>query len=558
MCAAPVAPVVIVGAGPTGLTAALELAHFGVPSIVLDEGYELAGGSRSLAIHGTALIVWEKLGCAEPMLAKGIAWRTRHTFFREQELYTQVMPAPSPGALPTFINLQQYYTELYLTRRLQTVPLIDLRRGHKVVDVTQDGSAVSLTVDSSHGRYSLPAEYALACDGARSTMRGLCRLEFPGRTYGDRFLIADIESSLPFPREPRFFFDHPASPGYTFLIHPQPDGVWRLDWQVGADVDVEVERRPENVERRIRAVIGDIPYRLAWLSDYRFHQRLLASLRVGRILFLGDAAHLMAPFGARGMNSAIHDVENLGWKLALVLQGRAPEALLDTYQKERWAAQQHNQDVTNATMRFMAPRTAWQRLRRNLVLRMSARWPAARRWVNSGKMFEPFVYLSTPIIVPDDEPQREWIGAPRLGARVPDAVCELVDTDLPPEGRCVELRRLLGSAFVALYFGASASDAEGLAGELLQADLPAPTRLCLVLGDDPGTRPAPSSARREEVRTIRDRSGGLGRLFASRPGTLYLVRPDGHIAARRRRLRPGDLARFVRAGCAIGGAPPIA
>lgn len=529
-------PVIVVGGGPTGLTAALELAYHGVPSIVLDAGRQRRDGSRAIAVHRTSLMVWERLGCVEPMLASGVAWRARRTFCGERELYAQLLPAPAPGDLPTFLNLPQYRTEDCLIRSVQSAPLIDLRWEHRVVGVDQDGSGVTLEAQTPSGPVRMRGRYVVACDGARSSMRKLLGLNFPGRTYQDRFLIADIRAALPFPPEPRFFFDHPTNPGSTILIHPQPDGVWRIDWQLGRLADVAAERAPEVLERRIRGLIGDVAYELVWLSDYRFHQRLLERLRHGRIFFVGDAAHLVAPFGARGMNSAIHDVENLGWKLAWVLHGAAPENLLDTYDIERQPALRRDQLVTNATMRFMAPRTTLQRLRRKVTLKLSTTCKTARRWVNSGKMSEPFTYRASPILVPDDEPRRVWRGAPHVGARAPDAACIVVDGSLEGPARPIRLRRLLGTGFVGLCFMEDEAASWLLAHEIARQE-PVDLTLWPVLRDAPR---APMGS------AVWDHDGELSQAFAARPGTLFLIRPDGHVAARRRQAGAEEVARLVQ------------
>jgi hypothetical protein len=337
-------------------------------------------------------------------------------------------------------------------------------------------------------------------------MRKLLGVDFPGTTYPDRFLIADIRADLPFPPEPRFFFDHPTNPGSTILVHPQPAGVWRIDWQLGTSADPEAERAPAALDQRIRGVIGTAPYELVWLSDYRFHQRRLERLRHGRVFFLGDAAHLVSPFGARGMNSAVHDVENLGWKLAAVVRGTAPESLLDTYDTERGPAQHHDQAVTDATMRFMAPRTPWQRFRRTATLWLSARWRPARQWVDSGTMSTPFTYADSPIVCPDVA-RDDWRGAPRTGAKAPDAPCGF------PDGTTGWFRSLLGRDFVALYFPVGAETLPG----------------GLTVGVD-----------------VRDDGGLVERAYGARPGSFYLIRPDGHLAARRRSIHPAEPAELVR------------
>lgn len=538
-------PVIVVGGGPTGLTAALELAYHDVASIVVDAGRQRRDGSRAIALHRTALAVWDKLGCAEPMLAQGVAWRTRRTFYRGRELHAQLMPEAAPGDLPTFLNLQQYVTEDCLIRRVESAPSIDLRWEHRVVGVVPDGSGVVLDVETPSGPVRLRGSYVLACDGARSSMRKLLGLDFPGTTYHDRFLIADIRATLPYPREPRFFFDHPTNPGSTILIHPQPGDVWRVDWQLGSGADISLERTPEALEHRIRGLIGEVPYELVWLSDYRFHQRLLDQLRHGRVFFLGDAAHLVSPFGARGLNSAIHDVENLGWKLASVLHGNAPESLLDTYQTERWPAQRHDQVITNATMRFMAPRTTLQRLRRTAILRLSTVCKPARRWVNSGTMSEPFTYRTSPILAPDNADHQVWRGAPTPGTKTPDAACVLVGEHSAPRTRPTRLRRLLGTRFVALYFAADQATARLFADQTSVARHPVGVTLWTVVQDAPCSPTDPP--------VLWDRTGELSRAFAAQPGTLFLIRPDGYVAARRHRARAADVTGLVRLA---SGNPP--
>ena len=534
------APILIVGAGPSGMTAALDLAHFGIRSILLDEDHLLNEGSRAIAYSADTLAVWEKLGASQAMLAKGVAWSVRHTYFRNRELFTQNFALPAAGFLPRFFNLQQSYVERYLLDRIEATPLVTVCWDHKVTGCRQEPGLVALRVTTPTGEQEFTGQYALACDGARSSMRKLLNLPFPGVTHHDHFLIADIRANLPPIPEPRFYFDHPANPGQTTLIHPQPDGVWRIDWQVGQEVRIEAEREPGRMDRRIRALIGDLPYEIVWLSDYRFHQRLLDRFRHGQVFFLGDAAHLVAPFGARGMNSAVADVDNLAWKLALVLNHAAPDALLDSYQAERWPAQHHNQVVTKRTMRFMSPANGWRRMLRNLILRVSGFYPPARRQVDSGKMIDPFTYRDSPLIVRDDAPQGAWQGAPRPGSKTPDAACVCWESG---ERKPIFMRHLLGSGFVALYFTAHPQD-----GQVFEqagcTRLPGlPVKVYTVVKESPEA-PVMGSF-------LEDTNGVLAKVFAARPGTLFLIRPDGHIAARRRNARPEELAELLCRACGM-------
>jgi 2-polyprenyl-6-methoxyphenol hydroxylase-like FAD-dependent oxidoreductase len=392
-----------------GLTLALELARFDVPSVVLDSkpGLE-AVGSRSMVIARHTIETFLRLGCGQKVLAKGVALTSARTYFRDIELFCIDFPRPERGEMPRFVNLQQTYVEEYLYELVARSPLIDVRWGSEATGLAQDGGGVTITLRDGQ---TLRGPYAVGCDGPHSTVRNLAGIAFAGRSFDDRFLIADVRAELPFPTERRFFFDPPHNPGRQILIHPQPDSEWRIDWQVPSQTDAEAERASGRLDERIRAVVGEAPYELTWLTAYRFHERVASRFRAGRVFLAGDAAHLFAPFGARGMNSGIEDARNLGWKLALVLAGEASDALLESYDGERRPAAQENLKVTSATMRFMAPPTRLHRAVRNAILRASVRSRRARRFVNSGKLAEPAVYGEgdDPVgrLVPSSVPLRE-------------------------------------------------------------------------------------------------------------------------------------------------------
>jgi 2-polyprenyl-6-methoxyphenol hydroxylase-like FAD-dependent oxidoreductase len=372
--------IAVVGAGPIGLTAALELAAREVPTIVLEAKLALEPiGSRAIVLAHDALATFSRLGCEE-IPRKGVRLSRARTYLGETELFTIEFPPAPEDELPLFVNLQQTYTERVLLRAAEQTGLIDIRFDAAVTGLRQDARSVTLEL---HNGDTVTAAYAIGADGARSTVRRLLGVGFPGKSFNDRFLIADVRAELPgFARdERRFFFDPPSNPGRQILIHPQPDGEWRIDWQVAPETDVEAERASGALDARIRALVGDAPYELAWLSAYRFHQRLASRFRVGRVFLAGDAAHLMAPFGARGMNSGVEDATSL----ASALASDSPDA----YDRERRAAAIENLRITGATMRFMAPPTALHRLWRNAILRGSLRVPRLRRFVNSGKLPAP-------------------------------------------------------------------------------------------------------------------------------------------------------------------------
>jgi 3-(3-hydroxy-phenyl)propionate hydroxylase len=380
--------VAVVGAGPIGLTAALELARLDVPTVVLEAKPALEPiGSRAIVLARHALATFRRLGCEE-IPRKGVVLTRARTFLGETELFTIEFPPAREHELPAFVNLQQTYTEQALLRRAEESPLIEIRWGAAVRSVRQTDKKVILGVRGRRGNEKVLTRFAIAADGAHSTVRKLLGIGFPGKSFNDRFLIADVRAELPgFPRdERRFYFDPPSNPGRQILVHPQPDGEWRIDWQLAPETDVEAERASGKLDARIQALVGDAPYELVWLTAYRFHQRLASRFRVGRVFLAGDAAHLMTPFGARGMNSGVEDASNLAPKLALVLAGAAPDSLLDSYERERRPVAQENLRVTGATMRFMAPPTVLHRAWRNAILRGSLRVPALCRFVNSGKL----------------------------------------------------------------------------------------------------------------------------------------------------------------------------
>jgi 2-polyprenyl-6-methoxyphenol hydroxylase-like FAD-dependent oxidoreductase len=390
-------PVVIVGAGPVGMTTALELARHDVPSLILEaKPRHSEEGSRAIVLARHTLEEFARLGWAEAMLRKGSVIARARTYFRTTELFCVELPGAEAGALPQFMNLQQTYTERELLRLVEASALVEVRWNAAVAGLRQQADGVSLELERGGQVWG---SYAVGCDGPHSTVRKLLGIEFAGKSFRDRFLIADIRGELDVPREERrFFFDPPFNPGRTALIHSQPDEEWRLDWQVPPDVDADRERASGALDRRIRRMIGERPYELVWVTAYRFHQRLAARFRVGRVFLAGDAAHLMSPFGARGMNSGVEDARNLGWKLALVWAGRAPAALLDTYEAERQGAAHENLGITGATMKFMAPPTPLHQLVRNAILRGSVRSKALRRLVNSGKLATPAVYSGDEVV----------------------------------------------------------------------------------------------------------------------------------------------------------------
>lgn len=408
--------VVIVGAGPIGLAMALELANHQVPSVVVDDNNVVSTGSRAICWSKRSLEIFARLGIADQALEKGVTWKVGRTFHRDREVFNFDLLPEAGHQMPAFVNLQQYYVEEFMVRAALENPLIDLRFCNKVVGLAQAGSA-RLDIETPDGPYQLEADYLLACDGAGSAVRRIMGLDFDGEFFEERFLIADIEMQADFPAERRFWFEPTFHPGQSALLHKQPDNIYRIDLQLGWDADPETEKRPENVIPRIQKLVGHGDFRLDWVSVYSFQCRRLARFVHDRVIFVGDSAHVVSPFGARGGNGGLQDVDNLGWKLAAVLRSDAPPSLLDSYDAERIHACDENIRHSARATRFMTPADGAEHVFRDAVLSLAASVPFARSWVNSGRLSQPCLYPCTGA----DHPGLPGVSRP--GAVAPDAPC---------------------------------------------------------------------------------------------------------------------------------------
>lgn len=517
--------VVIVGAGPIGLALAIDLALHGVGCVVLDEDETVSVGSRAICYAKRALEILDRLGVGQRIVDKGVGWNVGRVFFRDALAYRFDLLPETGHRRPAFVNLQQYWLEQFLVERAGELPAIDLRWRNKVTGVVPHADGATVTVDTPDGPYTMQAGWLIACDGARSPVRHLLGLESEGQVFRDRFLIADIHMQSDFPTERWFWFDPPFHPDQSVLLHRQADDVWRIDFQLGWDADPEDEKRPERILPRLRAMLGpDAKFEIEWASVYTFQCRRMKSFRHGRVVFAGDSAHLVSPFGARGANSGFQDTDNLAWKLALVLAGRAPERLIDSYDAERtFAADENIRNSTRATD-FITPKSAASRTFRNAVLELAKEHPFARRLVNSGRLSVPAVLADSALNTPDTD--ADFARTP--GAMIPGAPA----ADAPVAGPLGDwLLGHVGNDFTLLAFG----NAVGGADVAALAHAPIPCRVVQVGGG------ATAGAT-----VIEDREGLVARRYDGRFGTIVLLRPDQHVAAR---WRAFDAAR-VRAAMA--------
>lgn len=492
-------PVVIVGAGPVGLAMAIDLAQRDIPVVVLDDNDKVSFGSRAICFSKRTLEILDRLGCGEVTTNKGVQWKLGKVYFDERQVFEFNLLPEDGHKRPAFINLQQYYFEQFLVNRVnelveQGAP-IELRGKSRVTSVREENDEVRLSIETEEGNYSILADWLIAADGASSPIRNMLHLDFVGRVFEDNFLIADIVmDNKNFPVERRFWFDPPFNRNQSALLHKQPDNVWRVDLQLGWNIDKKEETKPENVIRRLKAFLGEeTKFELEWVSIYTFQCRRMEKFRHGHILFVGDSAHQVSPFGARGANSGLQDIDNLGWKLQLVMNKEAPEELLDSYNDERiYAADENILNSTRATD-FITPKSAISRLFRDAVLDLSEHFELTRPMVNSGRLSVPATYDRSSLNTDDltKLPLRS-----RPGSVLPDV--RLKDGYL--------LDRLTGNHFTLLVI----NQKEPQTGKIAGIDV------------------VPLSLSSED-----DISGQLQeRLLGPSNTAVYLIRPDQHVAAR--------------------------
>jgi 3-(3-hydroxy-phenyl)propionate hydroxylase len=523
-------PVVIVGAGPVGLAAAIDLGQRGIPVIVVDDDRTVSVGSRAICYAKRTLEILDRLGCGQQVADKGICWNVGKVFFKDELVYRFDL-LPEPGhRRPAFVNLQQYWFEQYLVERAQALNAIELRWESRVVGVIPRADGVEVKVATPDGDYGLSCDWLIAADGSRSAVRQLLGLEWEGQAFRDRFLIADIHMTSDFPTERWFWFDPPFHPNQSTLLHRQADDVWRIDFQLGWDADPDEEKKPERILPRLRAMLGESAnFEIEWASVYTFACRRMQHFRHGRVLFVGDAAHVVSPFGARGANSGIQDADNLVWKLDLVLKGQAPDTLLDTYDFERTRAADEN--ILNSTRAtdFITPKSDMSRTFRDAVLALAKDHAFARRLVNSGRLSVPATLADSPLNTPD----RDAEFAQGAGALVPGAPA----ADAPVAGPAGNwLLDYVGGGFTLLGFDAAAASSSSVAA--LARDS-VPCRVVQVGGA------AEAGATR-----IDDTHGLATKRYDARQGTVYLLRPDQHVCARWREFDLANVrAAIARATC---------
>lgn len=488
-----VAPVSIVGAGPIGMTAALALAKEGIRSVVFDNKATFNDGSRAICVARPSYYILEQLGAVAPFLEKGLGWTTGRSFFRGEKILEFKMPDGPDEKFRPMYNLQQQYIEQFLWQAVEANDLIETRWQSEITVIEDTFDGVRLNVQDPSGNYGFAAHWVLACDGARSQLRTMRGHRLKGENFEGRYVIADVQMDHYYPTIRRALFDPDSRPGGTVLIHKQPDNIWRIDYQLEDGESTEDALREEKVRESVASVLKDIDYTgswaLEWWSVYSANTLAMDDYRDGRVFFVGDSAHIVPIFGVRGLNNGLADAANIGWKLGWVLNGKAGEALLDSYSPERRGATFDVFANASKSARFMTPNSHGWRLMRDATLSLALTHPFAGELANPRQM-TAFTYSESPATLAEDP---AFVGGPGVGALMPESQID---------GGFLSDR--LGKGFTALCFD------EELAQQIRTA-CSSDNSLTVVSLAHPST--------------VSDK-------FAAHARSVYLVRPDMHIAGR--------------------------
>lgn len=513
-------PVVIAGSGPAALVTALELARHGVASVVCAAELQLTQGSRAICFTRRSLEILQQVGVADRMTAQGLPWRFGNSFYRGQLVYRMEAAHDPDDRFAPVLNIQQQFLEQYLYEACEKSPLIDFRWGNKIerIDLLDDGARVQ--VDTPAGAYALRADWLVAADGGRSGLRSQMQLSMEGASYEGVFVIADIRIDLPLPTERLAFFDPPWNPGNTILMHREPHNIWRVDYQLPPGESSEEALRPESLKKRIDAQLAMIgfagtPWEMDWSSVYSARTLTLSDYLHGRVVFVGDAAHLLPIFGVRGANTAFQDAQSLGWHLAYTVRGLAGSGLMRNYSAERVGAAREIIDESGKSTRFMTPPSRGFRMLRDAVLSLSLTQDFVRplyHWRTS----RPHEYTDSALNSQDDDDALFEAG-PAKGA--PPSNVQLAPGDY--------LLDHLGGGFDLLVFAGAAALPEAVV-ERVRAWRARGLGLRIT---------AVGGAFAGADQTLAD-SGGRARAKygVGADGAAYLLRPDQHVCARWRAL----------------------
>ncbi|WP_233863931.1 FAD-dependent monooxygenase [Paraburkholderia adhaesiva] len=531
----PLSSVLIVGAGPTGLAAAMSLARARIPVRLIDRAPEPGRHTRAIGIQARTLELFEQHRIVEPFLELGHRAHVANLYSNGQRR-ARLDFDPLLTRYPYLLFLDQTVTERILTDHLATLG-VEIERGSELLEFTQGSAGVSAEVRRADGRIeSIRSSYLIAADGAHSTIRRKLAMQFDGDTLAQSFLLADVIADAPWPDDEFHVF---ASGEGLVVLLPFGNGRWRLmaDHKAvlptapeGAVALPTLDECREIIEHRVHhpVEVSD----MTWSSYFSVNSRMVRELRMERVFFAGDAAHVHSPAGAQGMNTGIQEAFNLGWKLARVIAGGAPDRLLDTYHGERYPIERNVlQQTSFMTQLVEADHGPMKLLRERVMPALAALGPlrdAAREALSELSI----QYRRSPLTL-----ERVVDGGPRAGDRAPDALARVVDGPFgqaPGTGRIFDLHDPASFSLFLLVDedvaraadnGNAAREADALAHfvQAIERILSQALRVWW-LSDAPAGETTP----------VGEGASSLSEAYGRTRPAFYLVRPDGYLCARGR------------------------
>ena len=521
--------IVILGAGLAGLTMACALARYGVPAILLDEDNSVGvkgASSRGICYTQKSLEIFDRLGLYDRIAAKGIQWSVGRTFAGKDEVYSfdlRQQGAYNLSSQPPFINIQQFYIEGFLVERIAGLGHVEIRWKNRVTAFEQDAAGAMLSVTTPAGDYRIRADHVIDATGSHTPFRKWVGATVTEKKGDDRWCIADVRFATRPPAERHTWIEAPFNENRAVWQHLMGDDVWRIDYQMPPDADPEHVSREEAVRERLARQFGaDTEVEIVWVGSYAYKSECVDRMRQGRLFFMGDAAKVVSPFGARGGNTGIADADNLAWKLAAVMKGRASPALLDSYHEERHEAATQNVLVTNRTARFLRPAPGMEKTFRDAALSLARQHMFARQLVNTGRMA-----IANPYSRSSACDKTGGLPVQNVSFQWPDG----------SRGTMNELLQWVDGNLLVLLFG----DASRGSLERLRAlSETAPVRCIQVLGADG------SAGAVEHVRDPQGHLQGACHVFGH---AWALIRPDSYVAATGESI---DASLVHAVGCSLG------
>jgi 2-polyprenyl-6-methoxyphenol hydroxylase-like FAD-dependent oxidoreductase len=541
----PVLPVLVVGAGPTGLMVANELARHGVRPRIIDRGPAPATTSRALVIQPRTLEIFDDIGVVDQAIEAGQSASTLTIAFAtkaiELDFAGQLTGPQNYTAYPDPRTLSQHDTERILSERLSTQG-VEIERGRALTDLTQDSEAVTVSLRGEDGSVdTVRCRWVIGCDGAHSAVRKAAGIPFAGSTYRDEFIMADAELDWKLPHGGLYGFPSPAG---IFAAFSMPgENRYRIFGNFPPGPDGPGAEYSEPSHEEFQAMVdARVPFpakvvKEHWVTRYRVHSRTVPRYRAGRVFLVGDAAHVHSPAGAQGMNTGIQDAYNLAWKLALVERGVADEELLDSYQAERHPIGAQLLKTTDRLFSLFGGQNPLARLARGRVAPVLASRVLTRQWLRRrfiGLLAQLRVrYPNSPLNAEDGS---GWRHAPAPGdrAREADAIIDGRQGRLYEEFRGTHHTVLL---FTGLDDGAHPAVELCRIAEQLEQTYPGMVKARVVTAERYADHPT----------ALGDPTRSAHRQYGVDSASAFVVRPDKYIGYRGRpvdvdRLR-ADLAR---------------